>query len=72
MGEPELVPISQEQHKQAVTALAGMIVDHWCRHDDSHLPPAPTDPDILASKPLSWSDGLGLNPSDGDLPPAEE
>ncbi len=72
MAEPELVPITQEQYKQAVTALAGMIVDHWRRHDDRHPPPAPSDPDFLASKPLSWSDGLGVNPPDGDPQPTEE
>lgn len=72
MGEPELVPITQERYEQAVTALARMIVGYWRRHDDLHRPPAPTDPDITASKPLSLSDGLGVNPPDGDPRPAEE
>ena len=49
-----------------------MIVDYWRRHDDRHRPPAPTDPDITASKPPSWSDGLGVNAPDGDPQPAEE
>jgi hypothetical protein len=72
LAEPELVPITQEQYEQAVTALAGMIVDYWRRHDDRHLPSAPTDPDITSSKLVSWSEGVGVNPPDGDLPRAEE
>jgi hypothetical protein len=49
-----------------------MIVDHWRRHDDRHRPPAPTDPDIAASKRLSRSDGLAVSPPDGDPQPTEE
>jgi len=71
MAEPKLVPITQAQHEQAVTALAGMIVDYWRRHDDRHLRPAPTDRDTAAADGLSRPDGVGVNSLDGDPPPAE-
>lgn len=29
LGEPEVVPMSKEDHDQAVHVLAGMIVDWW-------------------------------------------
>jgi hypothetical protein len=70
MGESDVVPISQAQYQQAVTVLAGMIADHWRRHDDHHLRAAPTDHHTTANS-LSWPDSPGVNLPDGDPPPAE-
>jgi hypothetical protein len=71
MAEPEVVPLTQELYKQAVTVLAGMIVDYWRREDVHRLRPVHADHDNAVADGLSCPDGDGVNSLDGDQPPAE-
>jgi hypothetical protein len=42
---PRVGPISGEDYQKAVTALAEMIGQWWCRQHDHDRSPVPGDPD---------------------------
>ena len=44
LSSPEVVPMTEEQHRQAVDVLAAMIVDWWRRESRKAAGDTTTDP----------------------------